>query len=76
MPLVQLQPGLPRSGYLKIEWYRLVNNMSVSELADASGVALRLIQRAESGEADVGNMTARNVLAIADALGVDIHDLM
>lgn len=60
----------------KLEWYRLVNNMSVTKLADASGVALRLIQRAERGEADVGNMTARNVLAIADALGVDIHDLM
>ena len=55
----------------KLEWYRLVNNMSVTELADASGVALRLIQRAERG-----NMTARNVLAIADALGVDPHDLL
>ena len=46
------------------------------QLADASGVNIRLIQRVELGESDAGNLTAKNLLAIADALGVDVRELI
>lgn len=46
------------------------------QLADESGVNIRQIQRVESGESLAGNLTARNLIAIADALGVDPHSLI
>ena len=64
----------------KIEWYRLVNNMSVSELADASGVALRLIQRAEIVSYDdlvaCGSMTAAKEKGLVRSEGKEyvMHD--
>ena len=45
-------------------------------LAEASGVNIRQIQRVELGEAETGNLTARNLIAIADALGVDVRSLI
>lgn len=49
---------------------------SASRLANESGVNIRQIQRIEIGESESGNMTARNLLAIADVLGVDPHTLL
>lgn len=46
-------------------------DMTQSELAKKSGVNIRQIQRVELGEAEAGNLTAKNLLAMADALGVD-----
>lgn len=60
----------------KIEWYRRAAGMEQKELASISGVNLRQIQRVELGEAEAGNLTAKNLLAIADALGVDPRDLI
>lgn len=60
----------------KLEWSRLGAGMSLAELAAASGVNVRQIQRVERGEAEAGNLTAKNLLAIADALGVDPRDLI
>ena len=45
-------------------------------MAEASGVNIRQIQRVELGEAETGNLTARNLIAIADALGVDVRSLI
>ena len=50
--------------------------MTQQELAKLSGVNVRQIQRVELGEADAGNLTAKNLLAIADALGVDARELI
>ena len=50
--------------------------MTQAELAAKSGVNIRQIQRVEIGEAETGNLTAQNLLAIADALGVDIRELL
>lgn len=55
---------------------RIAAGITQKQLADASGVNVRQIQRVEIGESDAGNLTARNLLAIADALGVDPHDLI
>lgn len=60
----------------KLEWARLSSGLSPKELSEASGVYIRQIQKVELGEAKAGNMTAKNLLAIADALGVDPHKLI
>lgn len=60
----------------KLEWSRRMADMTQTELAAKSGVNIRQIQRVEIGEAEAGNLTARNLLAIADALGVDMRALL
>lgn len=60
----------------KLEWSRRMANMTQAQLAEASGVNVRQIQRVELGEAEAGNLTAKNLLAIADALGVDARELL
>ena len=60
----------------KLEWARRMAGMTQAELAAKSGVNIRQIQRVEIGEAETGNLTAQNLLAIADALGVDIRELL
>lgn len=59
----------------KLAWARMAARMDQPTLAERSGVNIRQIQRTEAGEADAGNMTARNLLAIADVLGVDPREL-
>lgn len=60
----------------KLEWSRRMANMTQAELAKKSGVNIRQIQRVELVEAEAGNLTAKNLLAIADALGVDVRELL
>lgn len=51
-------------------------DMTQTELAQKSGVNIRQIQRVELGESDAGNLTAKNLIAIADVLSVDPKDLI
>lgn len=60
----------------KLEWSRRMACMTQAQLAEKSGVYIRQIQRVELGEAEAGNLTAKNLLSIADALGVDARDLI
>ena len=60
----------------KLEWSRRMAELTQSELAKKSGVNIRQIQRVELGEAEAGNLTAKNLIAIADALGVDSRELL
>ena len=60
----------------KLEWSRRMADMTQSELAKKSGVNIRQIQRVELGGAEAGNLTAKNLIAIADALGVDARELL
>lgn len=55
---------------------RLASGLTQQQLADASGVNIRQIQRIELEESEAGNMTANNLLAIADVLSVDPHTLL
>lgn len=59
-----------------LERARKAAGMKLTELSKKSGVGLRQIQRVERGEAEAGNLTARNLLAIADALGIDPKELL
>lgn len=54
----------------KLAWARMAAEMDQPTLAARSGVDLRMIQRIESGEKDAGNITARNLLALARVLGI------
>ena len=50
---------------------RIERGLTQMKLADLSGVNIRQIRRVELGTSDAGNMSARNLLAIADVLGVE-----
>lgn len=60
----------------KLEWSRRVAGLTQAQLAEASGVNIRQIQRVELSEAEAGNLTAKNLISIADALDVDIRRLI
>lgn len=60
----------------KLEWARLSAGLSQPKLAELSKVNIRQIQRVEAGAADAGNLIARNIVALADALGVEPKDLI
>lgn len=59
-----------------LEWQRHMAHMSIKELAEKSGVNMRLIQNVELGSSEAGNMAARNLIALADALDVDAKVLL
>ena len=59
-----------------LEWQRRTVRMSIKELAEKSGVNMRLIQNVELGSSEAANMAAKNLLAIAAALDVDPKDLL
>lgn len=75
-PLVNYGRDCHNRPVTPLAWARMSNDMDQPTLAAKSGVNLRTIQKVENGEADSGNLTARNLLALADALGVDPHDLI
>ncbi len=67
----------PRDGYIvPLQEARLAAGLTAKQLSDASGVHIRQIQSIESGRTCAGNMSARNLLALADAIGVDIRTLI
>lgn len=59
-----------------LAWARMAAEMDQPTLAAKSGVDIRMIQRIESGEKDAGNITARNLLALAEALDVEPRELI
>lgn len=59
-----------------LEWQRRMAKMSIKELSEESGVNVRLIQNVELGTGEAGNMATKNLIAIADALGVDVRELL
>lgn len=75
-PLVKYGRDCHNRPITKLEWSRRTADMTQAELAKKSGVNIRQIQRVELGEAEAGNLTAKNLLAIADVLGVDAKSLL
>lgn len=61
---------------MTIKEARIAAGMTQKELAEAAGMHPRAIQKLESGEYKPENTTARNLVSIADALGVDPHCLI
>ena len=54
---------------------RKVRGLSQKELAEASGVALRMIQLYEQKQNDINKAQASSLLSLAQALGCRIEDL-
>lgn len=55
---------------------RKAAGMTQGDLAAASGVNIRQIQKIETGEIQVENITLKNAKALADALHVSIDSLL
>lgn len=70
----EIYKGYPTTTWLL--YYRLKSGMTQAELSKKSGVYIRQIQKVESGEIETGNMAAKNLLALADALSVNPKDLI
>lgn len=60
----------------KLEWARLAAGISQKELAEQSGVDVKYIQHVEHGKGEAGNMSARNLLSLANVLNVDGKELI
>ena len=50
--------------------------MSQSQLAKKSGVDIRMIQHYEQGVKDINKAQVTTVLQLAEALGVDVYDII
>jgi len=60
----------------RVRTLRVTQGLSQQALANASGVNIRQIQRIEGGGSDINNLTLKNAVAIANALGVTAEDLL
>lgn len=60
----------------KLEWARLAAGISQKELSERSGVGVKYIQHVEHGKGEAGNMAARNIIALSEALGVNPKELI
>ena len=61
---------------MTIREHRKTQHMTLRQLSDLSGVSFTQIQAVETGKSDPGNMSARNLLAIAKALNADPYELL
>lgn len=60
----------------KLQNARKAAGLSQSKLADASGVGIRMIQDYEQGHKDINGARAITVYQLAQALGVNVEDLL
>ena len=55
---------------------RQFRGLTQQQLADAAGVNVSLIRKIEGGTASINNITAKNLIALADVLNVDPRSLV
>lgn len=55
---------------------RSLSGSTQSQLAEKTGINIRQIQKYESGEYKIENMTLKNALALADALECDVREFV
>ena len=60
----------------QIKSRRLAAGVTQRELADAAGINIRQLQKIEAGEISLCNLSAKNLIALSDALKIDPHDLL
>ncbi len=56
--------------------YRCEASLTQNELAENADINIRQIQKYESGEYDIINMTLGNASKLANALGINIEELL
>lgn len=73
----ELQKLAPAQAELNgIKALRRAAKLTQKQLADAAGLDIRNLQRYESGEFEIANMSLSVAVKIADALGVDAKKLL
>lgn len=60
----------------RLQFFRKEKGLSQSELAKKSGVNVRLIQHYEQGTKDINKAQVVTVLQLAEALEVDVYDII
>ena len=60
----------------RLKFMREDKGISQVELANKSGVNLRMIQHYEQGYKDINNAKVITVLSLAEALGCDVYDII
>lgn len=60
----------------RLKSLRLACGLTQKQLADGAGINIRQIQKMESGEYALENITLKNAISIADFLEVDPHELL
>lgn len=60
----------------KLRECRKTSKLSVNDLAEASGVNARMIQKYENGEKNINKAAVMTVKALAKALGCQIEDII
>ena len=63
-------------GMANIARIRIQKGLSQQQLANKSGVHRVALAKLEAGERPIENIRLSTALALADALGVDVHDLL
>lgn len=61
---------------MTIREHRKARHLTLHQLSTLSGVSVTQIHSVETGKADPGNMSAKNILAIAKALNADPYELL
>lgn len=60
----------------KLKQIRKDSGLSQSQLAEASGINVRMIQHYEQGSKDINKASAITVYQLAEALGVTVEELL
>ena len=60
----------------KLKELRKLCGMTQKKMAEKSGINIRQIQKYESGEYSIENMTSKTASAIAESLGITIEELI
>lgn len=60
----------------RLKYWREEKGMTQQELAEKSGVSLRSIQNYEQGFKDINGAKVVTVLALAEALDVDVYNII
>ncbi|MEG1632335.1 MAG: helix-turn-helix transcriptional regulator [Hydrogenoanaerobacterium sp.] len=60
----------------KIAYLRKSVGLTQNKLSELSHINIRQIQRIEGGGSEVSNITLKNAIALADALGVEVRELI
>lgn len=60
----------------KLQEVRQKAGLSQSQLAEKSGISIRTLQSWENGARDIRKAAVETVIAIAEALGCNINDII
>ena len=60
----------------KLSQIRKARGFTQKELADASGITLRMVQLYEQKQNDIGKAQADTAIALSRALGCDVQDIL